>query len=130
MTINQNYVTINQFSTTPVGYSAECIVNRTRSIYAKNSNEITVKLNISSALGVNNTNNSEPFSKSFKCYENTLDGLSKIKVEVLDSQFRQIESSLNLSFIMNCITNDKKLKNIDINTRTNTISSIGLGDIN
>ena len=52
--------------------------------------------------------------------------MNKIRIEILDSKFRKIESGNNLSFTMNIISKLKKLKNTEINTTTNSIASNGL----
>ena len=132
LTINQNYVNDPNFSTTSIGYSSECTVNSSRLLLSKNRESIMIKLNIGNgavdgtqSLSVNQSTK----TRIYNFYDNPINNLTDISVEILDSKFRKIQSVANLSFIMNFHIKDMKLKNTEINTRNNTINNIQSQDM-
>lgn len=129
LTIEQNYITNPSFSITPLGYSVECLNDKSRNIISIGRNSIFLKLSISGGeiIGSGNVSNTpSKYSTTFTCYDKPIDKFANIKVEILDSKLRQIQSSASISFIMNVITKDKKLKNTEINTKNNSIAANAL----
>lgn len=125
LTINQNYIKNPKFSSASLGFSAECLESYSREVIPKSSDFILFKLDMtSSESGTGVTYSS--VNKMFTCYDKPIDQLSRITVQILDSEFREIESGSDISFVMNLITNDRKLKNTEINTQTNSIASASL----
>ena len=61
----------------------------------------------------------------FNAYENLLTDVSNIKIEILDSDLKIINTSENYSFDLNFIYTDSKLKETNINTKTNKIDLVG-----
>ena len=58
-------------------------------------------------------------------YENLINGVSSIKIKILDSELREINTQENYSFDLKFIFGDTKLKETDINTITNKIDLVG-----
>ena len=119
--INQNYTKNKDFTTLGIGRSTQCSLDFGDDTTSKSYNNITLRVNIPQVPTESINIPNDSLSNVFECYD-IVDDLSVISVELLDSNFQAIRSSIDFNFTMNIITEVNKLKQTDINTRTNQIS--------
>ena len=61
----------------------------------------------------------------FNAYDYLLNDISSIRIILLDSELREIETKENYNFDLKFIYSDSKLKETNINTKTNKIDLVG-----
>ena len=92
----------------------------------KNYNGIFCKLLTSTIPGDIDVRDNNISSKIiFNAYDYLLDDISNIKIQLLDSELREIEIKQNYNFDLKFIYSDSKLKETNINTKTNKIDLVG-----
>jgi len=123
--INQNYSNSNLVSYLGIGESASCYSNILK-IESKNYDGIFCKIFTSTIPGdINVIDNNLSSKIIFSAYENILTNISDIKIEILDSNLKVINTLENYSFDLRFIYSDSKLKETNINTKTNKIDLVG-----
>ena len=95
-------------------------------IQQKDKNNIIAKILTSTLPGnlntLNNNINSKPIVQSFN---QILDDIRVIQINILDSGYRIIQSNKNYSMIIKFKYDVHKLKETNINTKTNNVDIIG-----
>lgn len=123
--INQNYSNSNLINYLGIGESANCFPGILE-IQTKNYDGIFCKIFTSTIPGdINVLDNNLSSKIIFSAYENLLTDVTNIKIEILDSDLKIINTSENYSFDLKFIYSDSKLKETNINTKTNKIDLVG-----
>jgi hypothetical protein len=123
--VNQNYTKNELINYLGIGESIDCY-QQLFQIKKKNFDGIFCKIFTSTIPGDINLNDNNISSKIiFNAYENLINGVSSIKIKILDSELREINTQENYSFDLKFIFGDTKLKETDINTITNKIDLVG-----
>jgi hypothetical protein len=125
LSINENYS--NSFITAilPLGLPLNC-VQETLKIQQKDKSNIIAKILTSTLPGnlntLNNNINSKPIIQSFN---QILNDIKTIQINILDSSYRIIQSNKNYSMLIKFVYDVHKLKETNINTKTNNVDIIG-----
>lgn len=123
--VNQNYSNSNLVNYLGIGESANCFSNVIE-VESKNYDGIFCKIFTSTIPGdINVLDNNLSSKIIFNAYENLLTNVTNIKIEILDSDLKIINTSENYSFDLKFIYSDSKLKETNINTKTNKIDLVG-----
>lgn len=124
---NQNYV-LSSLLNVGIGEDYTNINNcNLLKIYKKDYNNIFAKILLSPTPGSVNISNSNIVNNNncYYFYDNMLDNLENISVEVYSSNLELQENNLNFSFTLNVEHDNNVLKETLINTKTNNVSSNG-----
>jgi hypothetical protein len=125
LSINKNYSNSFITSILPLGIPLNCVLE-TLKIQQKDKNNIIAKILTSTLPGnlntLNNNINSKPIIQSFN---QILDDIRVIQINILDSNYRIIQSNKNYSMIIKFKYDVHKLKETNINTKTNNVDIIG-----
>jgi len=125
LSINKNYSNSFITSILPLGLPLSC-VQETINIQQKDKNNIIAKILTSTLPGnidtLNNNINSKPIIQSFN---QILDDIRIIQINILDSGYKIIQSNKNYSMIIKFTHDVHKLKETNINTKTNNVDIIG-----
>ena len=123
--INQHYSNSTLINYLGIGESINCY-EQLFEIKSKNYNGIFCKIFTSTIPGDTNILDNNISSKIiFNAYDYVLNDISSIKIEILDSNLKVIETEENYSFDLKFIYSDSKLKETNINTKTNKIDLVG-----
>lgn len=123
--VNQNYSNTPLVNYLGIGESIECY-KEIFEIKTKNYDGIFCKIFTSTIPGdINILDNNISSKIIFNAYDNLLNDISNIKIEILDSNLKVIETEENYSFDLKFIYSDSKLKETNINTKTNKIDLVG-----
>ena len=125
LSINENYSNSFITSIIPLGIPLSCIQESLK-LQQKNKNNIIAKILTSTLPGnintLNNNINNKPFIQSFN---QILDDIRTIQINILDSEYKIIQSNKNYSMIIKFTYDVHKLKETNINTKTNNVDIIG-----
>jgi hypothetical protein len=125
LAINQNYS--NSFITNliPIGISVDCS-SANVNIRTKNKSNIVAKLLTSNVPGeLNNVNNNIYKENIFYMFSKIIDSVDSIQINILDYQYKIIQSNKTINMILKIYQDVHKLKETNINTKTNNIDIIG-----
>lgn len=123
--VNQNYTTSPLIQYLGIGESIDCY-NNVFKIKNKEYEGIFCKIFTSTIPGdINILENNISSKIIFNAYDNLLNDISDIRIEILDSELREIETKENYNFDLKFIYSDSKLKETNINTKTNKIDLVG-----
>lgn len=123
--VNQNYSDSTLVQYLGIGESINCFEN-VFEVKTKNYEGIFCKIFTSTIPGdINVLDNNLSSKIIFNAYDNILDSISTVVIEILDSNLRIIETEENYSFDLKFIYSDSKLKETNINTITNKIDLVG-----
>jgi hypothetical protein len=123
--VNQNYSNSLLTNYLGIGESVDCYKSIMK-IKNKNYDGIFCKLLTSTIPGDIDIRDNNISSKIiFNAYDYLLDDISNIKIQLLDSELREIEIKQNYNFDLKFIYSDSKLKETNINTKTNKIDLVG-----
>ena len=125
LSINKNYSNSFITSILPLGVPLNCVLE-TIKIQQKDKNNIIAKILTSTLPGnmntLNNNINSKPIVQSFN---QILDDIRQIQINILDAGYRIIQSNKNYSMVIKFLYDVHKLKETNINTKTNNVDIIG-----
>ena len=123
--VNQNYSNTSLINYLGIGESVNCY-SQLLEIKTKNYDGIFCKIFTSTIPGdINLVDNNLSSKIIFNAYDNLLDGVSNINIQILDSNLKEINTEENYSFDLRFIYGDTKLKETNINTITNKIDLVG-----
>lgn len=123
--VNQNYSDSTLVHYLGIGESINCFEN-VFEVKTKNYEGIFCKIFTSTIPGdINVLDNNLSSKIIFSSYENLLTNLTDIKIEILDHELKKINTKENFSFDLKFIYSDSKLKETNINTKTNKIDLVG-----
>ena len=89
-------------------------------------NNIIAKILSSTIPGnLNTINNNINQNYKLESFNQILDDISTIQINILDSNYRIIESNKNFSLMIKFTYDIHKLKETNINTKTNNVDIIG-----
>lgn len=125
LSINTNYSNSTLTATLPLGLPVNC-VEEYLDIKQKNKNNIVAKILTSTIPGNYNTVNNNINNKtSVQSFNQILDDIKTIQINILDSNYRIIQSNKNYSMVIKFLYDVHKLKETNINTKTNNVDIIG-----
>ena len=125
LSINKNYSNSYLTSILPLGIAVNC-GDETLRLRQKNKNNIVAKILSSTIPGnLNTINNNINQNYKLESFNQILDDISTIQINILDSNYRIIESNKNFSLIIKFTYDVHKLKETNINTKTNNVDIIG-----
>jgi hypothetical protein len=123
--VNQNYSNSSLINYLGIGESVNCYY-QLFDITSKNYDGIFCKIFTSTIPGdINILDNNISSKIIFNAYDNLLNGISSINIELLDSNLKIIRTEEDYSFDLRFIYSDSKLKETNINTQTNKIDLVG-----
>ena len=123
--VNQNYSNSILTNYLGIGESVDCY-RSIMPIKSKNYEGIFCKVLTSTIPGSIDVNDNKISSKIiFNAYENLLNNIYNIKIELLDYELKLIETKENYNFDLKFIYSDSILKETNINTKTNKIDLVG-----
>jgi hypothetical protein len=125
LSINKNYSNSYLTSILPLGLAVNCGDESLR-LRQKNKNNIIAKILSSTIPGnLNTINNNINQNYKLESFNQILDDISTIQINILDSNYRIIESNKNFSLMIKFTYDIHKLKETNINTKTNNVDIIG-----
>lgn len=123
--VNQNYSNSVLLQYLGIGESVDCFSNVYK-IKNKEYEGIFCKIFTSTIPGdINILENNLSSRIIFNAYDHLLSDISDIRIQLLDSELREIETKENYNFDLRFIYGDSKLKETNINTKTNKIDLVG-----
>ena len=123
--VNQNYSNSILTNYLGIGENINCFSNII-DIKDKKYEGIFCKVFTSTIPGdINILENNISSKIIFNAYDYLLNDISSIKIILLDSELREIETKENYNFDLKFIYSDSKLKETNINTKTNKIDLVG-----
>jgi hypothetical protein len=125
LAIDTNYSNSTLTSTLPLGLPVSC-VEEYLEIKQKNKNNIVAKILTSTIPGNMNTLNNNVINKTIvQSFNQILDDIKTIQINILDSNYRILQSNKNYSMVIKFLYDVHKLKETNINTKTNNVDIIG-----
>jgi hypothetical protein len=123
--VNQNYSNSILTNYLGIGETVDCY-NGLMKIKSKNYEGIFCKILTSTIPGSIDVKDNNISSKIiFNAYDNLLSNIYNIKIQLLDFNLKEIETKENFNFDLKFIFSDSKLKETNINTKTNKIDLVG-----
>ena len=125
LSINKNYSNSYITNILPIGISITCAKNALN-VRQKNKNNIIAKILTSEIPGnLNLVNNNISAKSILYSFDKVIDNVNVIQINILDSNYKIVESNKNLNFMTKFNYNVHKLKETSINTKTNNVDIIG-----
>ena len=125
ISINQNYSNDIITSVMPIGIPINCL-DVPINIRSKNNTNIIAKILNSEVPGnLDNINNNINKQSIFYAFTKIIDDINTIQINILDSEYKIIQSNKNVNMILKIYQDIHKLKETNINTKTNNIDIIG-----
>jgi len=123
--VNQNYSNSILTNYLGIGETVDCY-NGLMKIKSKKYEGIFCKILTSTIPGSIDIRDNNISSKIiFNGYDNLLSNIYNIKIELVDYDLKEIETKENFNFDLKFIFSDSKLKETNINTKTNKIDLVG-----
>ena len=125
LSINKNYSNSYITAILPLGIPLSC-GEETIKLRQKDKSNIIAKILTSTIPGNINTLNNNINNKSIiQSFNQILDNIDVIQINILDSNYRILQSNKNYSMVIKFTYDVHKLKETNINTKTNNVDIIG-----
>ena len=123
--VNQNYSIDDRVKDLKIGETIECL--RSTDQFVKDYNGVFCKILVSSLAGnISTVSNNISSKVIFNAYEKLLDNVTFLTIQLLDSNLRIIKTVGDYNFDLVFTTSVEKLKETNINTKTNKVDLVGI----